>query len=50
MATNLKKLHLMVFREPLNRNYATLFTLASGTIQPIAFDDISVLVERIINK
>ncbi|WP_375341222.1 hypothetical protein [Plectonema radiosum] len=40
----------MVFREPLDGNYATKFTLTSGTIQPLAFDDFSILVEQIINK
>ncbi len=47
---NLKRLHLIVFRDPLDGDYATKFTLTTGTIQPIAFSDISVLVERIINK
>ncbi|BAY81614.1 hypothetical protein NIES267_10910 [Calothrix parasitica NIES-267] len=47
---NLKKMHLIVFRDPLDGDYATKFTLTSGKIQPIAFDDVSVLVERIINK
>ena len=47
---NLKKLHLVVFRDPLDGDYGTKFTLTTGAIQPIAFDDISVLVERIINK
>ena len=47
---NLKTLHLIVFREPLNGDYATKFTLDTGTIKPLAFDDIDVLVERIINK
>ncbi|MFQ4144207.1 Uma2 family endonuclease [Chlorogloeopsis sp. ULAP02] len=47
---NLKNLHLVVFREPLDGDYATKFTLTTGTIQPLAFPDISVSVERIINK
>ncbi len=47
---NLKKSHLVVFREPLDGDYATKFTLATGIIQPLAFPDVSVLVERIINK
>ncbi len=47
---NLKKLHLVVFREPLDGDYATKLTLTAGTIQPLAFPDVSVLVERIINK
>lgn len=47
---NLKKLHLVVFREPLDGDYATKLTLTAGTIQPLAFPDVSVLVEKIINK
>ncbi|MCJ8282605.1 MAG: Uma2 family endonuclease [Rivularia sp. ALOHA_DT_140] len=47
---NLKTLHLIVFRKPLNGDYATKFTLETGIIQPVAFDDVDVLVERIINK
>jgi len=46
---NLKKLHLVVFREPLDGDYAVKFTLTTGTIQPLAFSDVSVCVERIIN-
>ncbi|KAB8330163.1 Uma2 family endonuclease [Scytonema tolypothrichoides VB-61278] len=47
---NLKKLHLVIFREPLDGEYATKFTLTAGTIQPLAFPDISVSVEQIINS
>ncbi|MEO1432730.1 MAG: Uma2 family endonuclease [Cyanobacteria bacterium J06633_8] len=47
---NLKKMHLVVFRDPVDGDYSTKFTLTCGEIQPIAFDDISVLVERIINE
>ena len=47
---NLKTLHLIVFREPLNGDYAIKFTLATGTIQPLAFADVDVSVEQIINK
>jgi Uma2 family endonuclease len=47
---NLKKLHLVVFREPLDGDYATKLTLTAGTIQPLAFPDVSILVEQIINK
>jgi Uma2 family endonuclease len=46
---NLKKLYLVVFREPLDGEYATKFTLSGGTIQPLAFPDVSVSVEQIIN-
>jgi Uma2 family endonuclease len=47
---NLKKLHLVVFREILDGEYATKLTLTTGTIQPLAFPDISVAVEQIINS
>ncbi len=47
---NLQELHLVVFREPLDGDYATKFTLATGTIQPLAFPDISVVIENIVNK
>ncbi|MEL7242933.1 MAG: Uma2 family endonuclease [Cyanobacteria bacterium J06573_2] len=47
---NLKTLHLIVFREPLNGDYATKFTVSTGIIKPLAFNDVDVLVERIINK
>jgi Uma2 family endonuclease len=47
---NLKKLHLVVFRQPLDEEYATKFTLTTGTIQPLAFPDIIVAVDRIINS
>jgi Uma2 family endonuclease len=47
---NLKKSHLVVFREPLDGDYATKFTLTTGTIYPLAFPDISVSSEQIINQ
>jgi len=46
---NLKKLQLVVFREPLDGEYATKLTLSAGTIQPLAFPDVSVSVTQIIN-
>jgi Uma2 family endonuclease len=47
---NLKKLYLVVFREILAGEYATKLTLTGGTIQPLAFPDVSVVVEQIINS
>jgi Uma2 family endonuclease len=47
---NLKKLHLVVFREPLDGDYTTKLTLTTGIIQPLAFPDVPVSVEQIINK
>lgn len=46
---NLKKLQLVVFREPTNGEYASKLTLTTGTIQPLAFPDVSISVEQIIN-
>lgn len=47
---NLKKSHLVVFREQLNGDYTAKFTLTTGTIQPVAFPNITIAVERIINN
>lgn len=46
---NLKKLHLVVFREPSDGEYTSKLTLTTGTIQPLTFPDVSVSVEQIIN-
>jgi Uma2 family endonuclease len=47
---NLKKSHLIVFREPLDGEYSTKLTLTIGTISSLAFPNISVAVDRIINS
>ena len=47
---NLKKQYLVVFREILDGEYATKLTLTAVTIQPLAFPDVSVAVEQIINS
>ncbi|MEH2179183.1 Uma2 family endonuclease [Nostoc sp.] len=47
---NLKKLHLAVYREILNGEYVTKLTLTGGIIQPLAFPDVSIVVEQIINS
>ncbi|SRR5579883_121245 len=46
---NLKRSTLVVFREPLDGEYATKLTLTEGTIQPLAFPDVLVSVVQIIN-
>ncbi len=46
---NLKKSHLVVFREPLDKEYATKLTLTAGIIRSLAFPNIVVSVEQIIN-
>jgi Uma2 family endonuclease len=47
---NLKRSTLVVFREPLDGEYATKLTLTEGTIQPLAFPDVLVSVAQIINS
>lgn len=47
---NLKKMYLVVFRDPLDGEYATKFTLTAGEIKPLAFPDVSVSVEQIIDR
>ncbi|MBH8572801.1 Uma2 family endonuclease [Nostocaceae cyanobacterium CENA369] len=47
---NLQKLHLVVFREISDGEYGTKLILRAGTIQPLAFPDIAVSVEQIINS
>jgi Uma2 family endonuclease len=47
---NLKKLHLVVFRDILDGEYATKQTLTTGTIQPLAFPDLAVAVEQICDR
>jgi Uma2 family endonuclease len=46
---NLKKSHLVVFRQPLDGDYSTKLTLTTGIIQPLAFPDIFISVEQVIN-
>lgn len=47
---NLKKSHLVVFREPLEVDYTINFVLTTGTINPLAFPDLAISVEQIINN
>ncbi|MCP2731957.1 Uma2 family endonuclease [Limnofasciculus baicalensis] len=47
---NLKKSHLVVFRDPLDGEYATKTTLSTGEIKSLAFPDISISVAQIINS
>lgn len=46
---NLRTMTLIVLRAPQNGNYTTEITLSDGTIQPLAFPEVSVSVDRIIN-
>lgn len=46
---NLRKSQLIVFRDPQDGEYNSKMTLTDGTIQPLAFPDVDILVDRIIN-
>jgi len=46
---NLKAMQLIVFRDPQNGEYASQQTLISGTINPLAFPDLAIVVEAILN-
>lgn len=45
---NLKTRHLKVFRDPVNRDYASESTLTAGEIRPLAFPDVVVSVQRLL--
>lgn len=46
---DLKTLQLYVFRDLQDGDYTSKLTFTAGTIQPLAFPEVSILVERIIN-
>jgi len=47
---NLRSMMLIVFRSPQNGEYTSETTLDQGVIQPIAFTDISISVDRFFGK
>jgi Uma2 family endonuclease len=47
---NLNELQLIVFRDPQNGEYTSKQTLTAGTIQPLAFPDIAVSINLILNS
>jgi Uma2 family endonuclease len=47
---NLKKSELTVFRDPQNGDYCSERTLTTGTIASIAFPEISISVDRILDS
>lgn len=47
---NLNKLQLVVFRDPQNGEYNSKQILTSGTIQPLAFLDIAISIDLILNS
>ncbi|MGV2827414.1 Uma2 family endonuclease [Myxosarcina sp. GI1(2024)] len=46
---NLKQMQLIVLREPSEGDYATKVTYTTGKIQPLAFPELSIAIEQIIN-
>ncbi len=46
---NLKRSWLIVFRDPQDGEYLSRTTLTTGIIQPLAFPEIEILIDRIIN-
>lgn len=46
---NLKTMELVVFRDPQNGEYTSKTILTSGAIQPLAFPDIAVSIDLILN-
>ena len=47
---NLKTMELVVFRDPQNGEYTSKTILTSGAIQPLAFPDIAVSIDLILNR
>ena len=47
---NLRSMTLIVFRSPQNSEYTSETTIDQGVIQPIAFTDISISVDRLLGK
>jgi Uma2 family endonuclease len=47
---NLNELQLVVFRDPQNGEYTSQQTFTSGTIQPLAFPDVVVAINLILNS
>ncbi len=45
---NLKTRQLKVFRDPVKGNYASESTLTTGEIRPLAFQDVVVSVQRLL--
>jgi Uma2 family endonuclease len=47
---NLKAKELIVFRDPIDRDYQARTTLSSGTISPISFPDLVLEVSKMFNR
>jgi Uma2 family endonuclease len=47
---NLKRMELLVYRDPIEDDYHSEITLTSGKIRPLAFLDVEIEVDRLIRK
>jgi Uma2 family endonuclease len=47
---NLKRMELIVYRDPVDNNYRSEMTLISGKIRPLAFLDVEIEVNRLIRR
>jgi Uma2 family endonuclease len=47
---NLKKMELIVYREPVQGDYQFQMTLTEGEVNPLAFPDLSVRVARLLRR
>jgi Uma2 family endonuclease len=47
---NLKQMELIVFRYPGDSDYREKRTLIDGVIQPLAFEDVAIAVDRLIRR
>jgi Uma2 family endonuclease len=46
---NLKTMHLIIFRDPIDDDYASKVTLADGTISSLDFPDVSIAIETLLS-
>jgi len=46
---NLKEMQLVVMRSPANSEYQSQTTMTQGSISPLAFPDISIVVARLLD-
>lgn len=46
---NLKKRHVVVFRDPQDREYSTKFTVNAGSVRPVAFPDVEVAIAEVVS-
>ncbi|MBD1931987.1 MULTISPECIES: Uma2 family endonuclease [Cyanophyceae] len=46
---NLKRRQLVIFRDPQDGEYASKFTLSGGTIYPLAFPEVAILIDSLVS-